>query len=146
MAHCPGPGNLCHFEKVTCLTLLTAVVYDGHSWVLHILTFLRGLLDCIQKVRNQQIHYKAVQFYLEQHPLELTRLLQVLTPNLDHARVVHQLRKSKNLPLVVEYLKDVQKENLSALNEALNKVLVDEEDYQGIRDSINVYDNFDHIA
>ena len=96
----------------------------------HPVAFARDLfLDCIQKVRNQEIHYKAVQFYLEQHPLELTRLLQVLTPNLDHARVVHQLRKSKNLPLVVEYLKDVQKENLSAVNEALNEVLVDEEDY-----------------
>ncbi|CCI11265.1 unnamed protein product [Albugo candida] len=62
MAYCPGPGNLCQFEKVTYPTLLTAVVYDGHSSILHIITFLRGLLDCIQKVRNQQIHYKAVQF------------------------------------------------------------------------------------
>ncbi|KAG7385041.1 hypothetical protein PHYPSEUDO_001977 [Phytophthora pseudosyringae] len=103
-------------------------------------------LDCIQKVRNQEIHYKAINFYLEQHPLELTRLLQVLTPNLDHARVVHQLRKSKNLPLVVEYLKDVQKENLSAVNEALNEILVDDEDYQALRDSVDAYENFDQIS
>ncbi|KAL4108292.1 hypothetical protein PRIC1_000010 [Phytophthora ramorum] len=103
-------------------------------------------LDCIQKVRNQEIHYKAINFYLEQHPLELTRLLQVLTPNLDHARVVHQLRKSKNLPLVVEYLKDVQKENLSAVNEALNEILVDDEDYQALRDSVDSYENFDQIS
>ncbi|OQS04982.1 clathrin heavy chain [Thraustotheca clavata] len=113
----------------------------------HPVAFAHDLfLDCIQKVRNQEIHYKAIQFYLEQHPLELTRLLQVLTPNLDHARVVHQLRKSDNLPLVVEYLKDVQKENLSAVNEALNEILTDDEDYQGLRDSIDSYDNFDQIA
>ena len=50
------------------------------------------------QVRNQEIYYRAIGFYLEQHPLELTRLLQVLTPHVDHARVVHQLRKvSKHL-------------------------------------------------
>ena len=103
-------------------------------------------LDCIQKVRNQEIHYKSIQFYLDQHPLELNRLLQVLTPNLDHARVVHQLRKSDHLPLVVEYLKDVQKENLSAVNEALNEIFVEDEDYTNLRESVNTYDNFDQIA
>lgn len=103
-------------------------------------------LDCIQKVRNQEVHYKAINFYLEQHPLQLSRLLQVLTPNLDHARVVHQLRKSDNIPLVVEYLKDVQKENLSAVNEALNEVYLEDEDYTNLRDSVDSYDNFDQIS
>jgi len=103
-------------------------------------------LDCIQKCRNQEIHYKAISFYLEQHPLQLTRLLQVLTPNLDHGRVVHQLRKTDDLPLVAEYLKDVQKENLTAVNEALNEIYVDDEDYASLRQSIADYDNFDQIG
>lgn len=55
------------------------------------------------------MNYKAIGFYLEQHPLKLVRLLQVLTPNLDHSRVVHQLRKAENLPLAMDYLKSVQK-------------------------------------
>lgn len=33
----------------------------------------------------------------------------MLTPNLDHSRVVHQLRRAENLPLAVDYLKAVQK-------------------------------------
>ena len=37
------------------------------------------------------------------------RLLTVLTPNLDHSRVVHQLRRAENLPLAIDYLKAVQK-------------------------------------
>lgn len=61
------------------------------------------------QVRNQEVSYKAIAFYLEQHPLKLVRLLQVLTPNLDHSRVVHQLRKAENLPLAMDYLKSVQK-------------------------------------
>lgn len=55
------------------------------------------------------MNYKAIAFYLEQHPLKLVRLLQILTPNLDHSRVVHQLRKAENLPLAMDYLKSVQK-------------------------------------
>ena len=41
---------------------------------------------------------QGVAFYVEQQPLQLNRLLQVLTPNLDHSRVTHQLRKLENLP------------------------------------------------
>lgn len=70
----------------------------------------RCLLDrTVFQVRNQEVNYKAITFYLEQHPLKLVRLLEVLTPNLDHSRVVHQLRKAENLPLAIGYLKSVQK-------------------------------------
>lgn len=117
------------------------------TMVEHPIAFSHDLfLDCIQRVRNQEIHYKAIQFYLEQHPLSLSRLLQVLIPNLDHARVVHQLRKSDNLPLVVDYLRDVQKENLSAVNEALNEILVEDEDHVHLRESLDRFDNFDQIS
>ena len=34
---------------------------------------------------------------------------------------------------------------LQAVNEALNQVLVEEEDYQSLRASIDAYDNFDNI-
>lgn len=34
---------------------------------------------------------------------------------------------------------------LQAMNEALNSVLIDEEDYQGLRTSIDAFDNFDNI-
>ena len=63
----------------------------------------------------------SIGFYIEMQPMQLNRLLQVLTPNLDHSRVVHQLRKSESLSLAAPYLKTVQKENLSAVNEALNE-------------------------
>mmetsp|Transcript_15803 Transcript_15803/g.20869 ORF Transcript_15803/g.20869 Transcript_15803/m.20869 type:complete len:1733 (+) Transcript_15803:212-5410(+) len=117
------------------------------TMVEHSICFQHDLfLDCIQKARNQEIFYKGIQFYLEQQPLLLERLLQVLTPSLDHARVVHQLRKAEQLPLVQEYLKSVQKENLSAVNEALNELYIEDEDYESLRQSIDDYDNYDQIA
>ena len=77
-------------------------------------------LDCVTKVRNPEVQYKAITYYLQYHPMQTTRLLQVLTPHLDHSRVVHLLRKfdgnfgpmgSQNsaLALAMDYLKSVQK-------------------------------------
>ena len=112
----------------------------------HVVAFQHDLfLDCVQKVRNPEVQYKAITFYVAQHPLQLGRLLQVLTPNLDHARVVHLLRKNDALYLAFEYLKNVQKENLSAVNEALNEIYIAEEDYESLRTSIDDFDNLDQI-
>lgn len=50
------------------------------------------------------------------------------------------------LPLVKPYLRQVQTQNNKSVNEALNQVLIDEEDYTGLRSSIDAYDNFDNIT
>jgi clathrin heavy chain len=52
----------------------------------------------------------------------------------------------KQLPLVKPYLRSVQNINNKAINEALNNLLIEEEDYQGLRNSIDAYDNFDNIT
>jgi len=112
----------------------------------HSVAFQHDLfLDCVQKVRNPEVQYKAITFYVQYHPLNLNRLLQVLTPHLDHARCVHLLRKHDALPLGLEYMKSVQKENLSVVNEAINELAIIEEDYEGLRHSIDDFDNFDQI-
>jgi clathrin heavy chain len=112
----------------------------------HSVAFQHDLfLDCVQKVRNPEVQYKAITFYIQFHPLQLNRLLQVLTPHLDHARCVHLLRKNDALPLGLEYMKSVQKENLSVVNEAINELAILEEDYEGLRHSIDDFDNFDQI-
>ena len=40
----------------------------------------------------------------------------------------------------------MQNINNKAINEALNNLLIEEEDYQGLRNSIDAYDNFDNIT
>jgi clathrin heavy chain len=112
----------------------------------HCVAFHQDLfLDCVCKVRNPEVQYRAITFSISQHPLQLGRLLQVLTPNLDHSRVVHLLRKNSAIPLAVEYLKSVQKDNLTAVNEALNELYIIEEDYESLRQSFDEYDNLDQI-
>ena len=44
------------------------------------------------------------------------------------------------------YLRAVQNHNNKAINEALNSLLIEEEDFQGLRASIDAFSNFDNIA
>lgn len=92
--------------------------------------------------------YKAVSYYLTMHPTLFTRLMEVLEENIDHSRVVSQLRRSGDyaLKLGQDYLKSVQKNNLSPVNEALNELFVEDEDYEALRKSIDGFNNFNMIA
>ena len=57
-------------------------------------------------------------------------MLQVLEARIDHSRVVSILRKADHLPLVKDYLIAVQKANLAAVNDAVNELLIEEEDFK----------------
>lgn len=48
--------------------------------------------------------------------------------------------------MVKPYLRQVQNLNNKAINEALNQLLIDEEDHVGLRSSIEAQDNFDNIS
>merc|ERR1712048_612404 len=101
--------------------------------------------DVAVKVSNADLFYKAIAFYLEEHPLLLCDLLAVLSSRIDHTRVVDVVRKREHLPLVKPYLLSVQQSNLVAVNEAVNDLLIDEHDFEGLRNSIETYDNFDQL-
>jgi len=102
--------------------------------------------DMITKVANIELYYKAIQFYLDYKPLLLNDLLLALAPRMDHTRAVNFFTKTNHLPLVKPYLRSVQSLNNKSINEALNGLLIEEEDYQGLRTSIDAFDNFDNIS
>ena len=102
-------------------------------------------IECVLKVRNQELHYTAVDFYVANEPMKLNVLLTQLTAELDASRVVHMMRKDDNLPLVLPYLKAVQKKNLAKVNEAINQCYVEEELYSDLRESVDSFDEFDHL-
>ncbi|KAI0383970.1 clathrin heavy chain [Hypomontagnella monticulosa] len=101
--------------------------------------------DIVVKVANLEIYYRAINFYLEQHPSLLTDLLQVLTPRIDVNRVVRMFQKSDNLPLIKPFLLGVQSQNKRTVNDAINDLLIEEEDYKTLRDSVENYDNYDAV-
>uniref|UniRef100_A0A6A7FZ08 Clathrin heavy chain n=1 Tax=Hirondellea gigas TaxID=1518452 RepID=A0A6A7FZ08_9CRUS len=102
--------------------------------------------EIIVKVSNTEVFYRASNFYLREHPLLLNDLLIELSGKLDHARMVNNIKQQAQLPLIQKYLLYVQRENIALLNECVNQLYVDEENYAGLRESIDAYHSFDHIA
>ena len=49
--------------------------------------------DVVAKVANVELYYKAVHFYLQEHPDLINDMLNVLALRLDHTRVVDIMRK-----------------------------------------------------
>ncbi|KAF8582771.1 clathrin heavy chain 1 [Ramaria rubella] len=102
--------------------------------------------DVVIRVANVEIYYKALTFYLQEQPTLLTDLLTVLIPRIDHSRVVRMFRNQDNVPLIRSYLIAVQHLNIEAINDAYNELLIEEEDYKTLRDSIDSFDNFNNVG
>lgn len=101
--------------------------------------------EIIVKVANLEIYYKAINFYMAEQPHLITDLLQVLIPRIDVSRVVRMFQKSDNLPMIKPFLVSVQGQNLSAVNNAYHDLLIEEEDYQSLRDSVDNFDKYDPL-
>eukprot|EP01104_Vermistella_antarctica_P012360 TRINITY_DN3564_c0_g1_i1.p1 TRINITY_DN3564_c0_g1~~TRINITY_DN3564_c0_g1_i1.p1 ORF type:complete len:1650 (+),score=639.09 TRINITY_DN3564_c0_g1_i1:193-5142(+) len=102
--------------------------------------------EVIAKVANLDICYKAVRFYLDEQSSLTTDLLKTLSNRVDHGRVVDIVRKMDRLAVIKQYLMNVQENNIKEVNEALNGLLIEEEDYDSMRISIEDHDNFDNLA
>ncbi|KAJ5170489.1 uncharacterized protein N7500_003272 [Penicillium coprophilum] len=102
--------------------------------------------DIIVKVANLEIYYRALNFYLQEQPLLLTDLLQALTARIDVNRVVRIFQSSDNIPLIKPFLLNVQSQNKRAVNDAINEILIEEEDHKLLKDSVDQNDNFDAVA
>ncbi|KAK1050353.1 Clathrin heavy chain [Friedmanniomyces endolithicus] len=101
--------------------------------------------ETIVKVANLEIYYRALNFYLQEQPSLVTDLLQALTPRIDVNRVVRMFEKSDNLPLIKPFLLNVQSQNKRAVNDAINDLLIEEEDHKQLRDSVETFDNYEAV-
>ncbi|KAI9745433.1 MAG: hypothetical protein M1818_000967 [Claussenomyces sp. TS43310] len=101
--------------------------------------------DIVVKVANLEIYYRSLNFYLQEQPSLLTDLLQALTSRIDVNRVVRMFEKSDNIPLIKPFLLNVQSQNKKTVNNAINDLLIEEEDYKTLRDSVENYDNYDPV-
>lgn len=102
-----------------------------------------SLKEIVVKVTNIEIYYRAVTFYRDEHPGLLTDLLATLTARIDVNRVVTIFQKSDDIPLIKTWLINVQSQNKRTVNNAIHEILIEEEDYKTLRDSVNAYDNYD---
>lgn len=101
--------------------------------------------EIIVKVANLEIYYRALNHYLQEQPLLLVDLLQALTPRIDVNRVVRLFEKSDNVPVIKPFLLNVQGQNKRVVNNAIHDLLIEEEDYKTLKDSVENYDNYDAV-
>lgn len=100
----------------------------------------------MQKVSNMELYYRAISFYIDEQPMQVNSLLSTIAAKVDHGRVVQLVRKANQLPLILPFLKQIQPHNSIAVNEAINELYAESEQYEELRQSIDDFDNFDQIA
>jgi len=101
--------------------------------------------EVLLKVHNTDICYRGIQFYFDEHPKLVVELLSAITPVIDPARVIQLIKKMNQLPLVKPWLLQIQEKNITAVNDAVNELYIEEEDYDGLRNSIEHFSNFEQI-
>jgi len=106
----------------------------------------RDFKEVIVKVSNTDLFYRTIQFYLEEHPQDTKDLLHTIANRLDHERVVTLIRKLGHLAFIKDYLVTVQNNNVQAVNEALNELYIEDEEFEHLRVSIDQYEKFDHLS
>jgi clathrin heavy chain len=55
------------------------------------------------------------------------------------------MKRTGHIALITPFLKSVQNQNISAVNEALNEIYLENEDYESLRASIKEYDSFESL-
>jgi len=97
----------------------------------------------IINVANHDLWYKAMLFYLEEEPMLLNDLLKLLSNKIDLARTVTTITKTGHIALIQPFLESVQGQNVGAVNEALNKIYLENQDFDKLRQSIKEYDSYE---
>lgn len=128
----------CHYDEWDNAAM-AIIQHAADAWEHH------SFKDIVTKVANLEIYYRALNFYVDEQPNLVTDLLAALTPRIDVNRVVKIFEKSDNIPLIKPFLLNVQGQNKKAVNVAINDLLIEEEDYKTLRDSVENYDNYDAV-
>ena len=101
--------------------------------------------EIVVKVSNLEIYYKAINFYVKEHPSLLIDLMTVLASKIDIPRTIRIFSKSDNLPLIKPFLVNVLPKNNSVVNQAYHDLMIEEEDYKALQDAVDSYDKFDQL-
>lgn len=67
----------------------------------------------------------------------MNNLLQVISSKLDSQKLVQIMKKTNNIEIIGDFLKILQCENNQIINDEINRFLLEEEDYNGLYNSIN---------
>jgi clathrin heavy chain len=99
--------------------------------------------DVLNKLGASDLCYSAITFYVTTQPALLHDLLMTLGNKVDASRVMSEVKKNAPVSTIQKYLEAVQDKNSRKVNDALNALYVEEEDFPALRASVDRYNNFD---
>jgi clathrin heavy chain len=104
--------------------------------------------DILVHCKNPEMPHRAVDFYLQVAPMQLNDMLLAVLSKIDYNRVVADVKRAQSLPLIKGFLEAVQAAgtNSASVNEAVNGLYIEDEDFAALRSSIEKYDKFDAIS
>ncbi|CBH15651.1 clathrin heavy chain, putative [Trypanosoma brucei gambiense DAL972] len=89
--------------------------------------------------------YNAISFYVNTCPQNLCDFLTSMFKVLDPDRVLREVKNVAPIHLILPYLESAQPRNSRLINDALNDLYVEEENFVALRNSVENYNNFDSV-
>lgn len=120
--------------------IVTIIEHSTYAWQ-H-----ESFCALLNKVSNTDLYFKAVYFYIEQQPLQVNDLLKSIAGKLDLTKLIQVVRPTGNIALIEPFLKNIQASNVQAVNDALNELYLESEDFDALRDSVTNFENIDQLS
>lgn len=100
--------------------------------------------ETITKMGTSDMCYTSIGFYLKFAPGKLHDFLVTVAKKVDSERVMTEVLKAgQPLSFIRKFLESTQDRNVRRVNDALNAMYVDEDDFVSLRRSVDLYNNFD---
>lgn len=99
--------------------------------------------DVVSHLGASDMVYSAITFYVVNHPEMLMDFLTHIYKKVDAERVMNEVAKNAPLFIIRPFLEAAQERNNKRVNEALNAMYIEEEDFAALRRSVDTFSNFD---
>ncbi|CAJ1036018.1 Clathrin, heavy-chain linker/Clathrin-H-link/Region in Clathrin and VPS, putative [Leishmania lindenbergi] len=99
--------------------------------------------EVISHLGASDVVYTAIGFYLKTHPEHLNDFLSSIFKRVDPERVMEETMRVTPIYVIRAFLETAQERNIKKVNEALNDLYIEEEDFKTLRHSVETYNNFD---
>lgn len=132
-----GVLRVLHTNNEDWLTACSCMVQHVEAWDHEVFK------DVVSHLGASDIVYNAITFYVLNHPELLMDFVSHIYKKVDAERVMTEVSKNAPLFVIKPFLEAAQDRNNKRVNEALNAMYIEEEDFAALRHSVDTYNNFD---
>eukprot|EP00659_Diplonema_papillatum_P014992 gene14992-22888_t len=90
--------------------------------------------------------YSGITFYLEDHPELALEVLRHVASRVNPEKVVLAVHRLGRVDCIKPWLLSVQRVNNKVVNEAINDLFIEEEDYDALRTSLQAHTNYERLS